>query len=227
MVFGVIFGQSDDGGSSRSIVIGTRIKHFLAEIAEMVVMGSKHIATVVFLAFYLGNYVEEFIVLQELIIDVGTYGFDAFNGFGSHPDDGFLDYPVAIGFIEFDGGGPCVDDTSVGTLSGLLQTCEVLAVAVGEPELAYNEAVGVFRFCQVGEHLFGIEIRGIHMIHGEFAMHSWGVFAHGVVHARRQFLPISPEPHLASERVDVDGKRLADHHARTGFLEFFIKVFAS
>ena len=175
--------------------------------------------------FHFGNHIEQLIVLQKLIVDFGAHGLDALDGLGGHPNDGLLHHPVTIGLVELDGGSPNLDEPGIGALASLLQTGEVLPVTIGEPELACHQTVGILGLGQVLIHLLGVEIQGIHMIHWKLAVHSGGILSHGVIHTGGQLLPIGPEFHLATEGVDVDGKRLADDFIHTGFLELFLKVF--
>ena len=80
--------------------------------------------------------------------------------------------------------GAGLSDSRIGAFTWLLQTCEVLSVTIGKPELTDHEAVGIFGLGEVGIHFLGVKVQGIHVIHWEGAVYAGGLFAHGVIYAR-------------------------------------------
>lgn len=79
----VVSGQRDDGGGAGGVVIGPRIEHLLAEVAEMVVVRRENEAAVVATTFYFGDDVEKLVILQKLVLDIDRDGFGIFWKVGS------------------------------------------------------------------------------------------------------------------------------------------------
>ena len=217
--------QGHNGGGTGGIVVGTGIIHFPAEVAKMVIVCCEHKTTIVLLAFHLGDDIEKLVILKELIVDFGTNGLHALNGFRCHPDDGLFHHSMSIGLEELDRCWPSINQSCIRTFR-CLQAGKILAMTIGEPELTNDQTVSIFRLAQVFIHLFRIEIQGIHMIHRECAVYAGRVFPHGIIDARGQFFAIGPKFHLPTERVDVDGKRLAYQLIDTNFLKFLLQIFS-
>ena len=153
-VLGIVFRQCHHSSSARGIVVGTGIEDFLAQVAQMIIMRSEDITTVVPLALYLGNDVEAFIVFQKLVVYLCMYLLHALYGLWRYPQDGFVDHLLSISLEELDGGFPRIDEARIRTFACFLQTGEVFAMTVGEPEFACHQTVLVFWLGQVGKHLF-------------------------------------------------------------------------
>ena len=103
LVFGIIGGQSDDGGSTRSIVVGARIKDVFAQIAQMVVVSREYKAAVVTATFHFGDDIKQFKVLEELVVNGNTDALHTGNGLWSHPYNGLLHHTVTVCLVELDG----------------------------------------------------------------------------------------------------------------------------
>ena len=71
-MLGIISSQRDDSGCTRGIVVGTSIEDFLTQVAQMVVMCRKDVATIVAYTRDLGNHVEQLVTLQELVVHIDT-----------------------------------------------------------------------------------------------------------------------------------------------------------
>ena len=121
LVPGIMRRQCDYRCGTGSIVVGSGIIHPPAKIAEMVVMRSENIATVMLLPLHLGDDVEQAMVFQKLVFDIHLHALNAFNGLGSDPDDGFVHHLLAICLVELDGRCPGIQQTGIRALSRLLQ----------------------------------------------------------------------------------------------------------
>ena len=225
-MLGVMRSQSDDGGRTGGVVVGAGIVHVTAQVAQVIVMGGEDVAGVMFLPFHFGDHVKEGVVLQELMLDVQLYTLCSFDGFRRHPDDGLVHDFFAVGLEELDGGSPGVKQAGVGALPCRMQFGKDAAVLVGEPEVAADEAAGVFGLGQVGEELVGVEVQGVHVVHRELALDAGGILPHGEIDARAELLSIGPHFYVAGEGVDVDGERLERDSIGPGLAEFFLQVLA-
>ena len=223
----VVSGQRDDGGGAGGVVIGPRIEHLLAEVAEMVVMRRENEAAVVPLALHLGNNVKKLVILQKLVLDIDRDGFGIFWKVGSGPNDGLAHYLFPVCLVELQQRFPCLDHASVGATLFTPNFLEILVMTVGEPEVADHEAVLVLWFCEIGEHLLGIVVVCVNIVEFVGAAHARRVLAHGEIDARGKFATIHRHFHFAWKRVNVNGERLAGNLVDACLLVFFQQVLSS
>ena len=224
-VLGVVGRKRDDGRRAGSVVISPGIINMASQIAQMVIMRREHVAAVVAFSFHLGDNVEEAVVLQKFILNVHADRLHARNGLRGGPDDGFVHHAMPVGLVKLDGGGPGLDESRVGTFPLILQAGEFFFVRVCEPEIAADEAIGIFRLGQVGIEPIGIEIQRIYVIDRKFPAYAGGVLPHRKVYAGLQLFAVGPHFHLAGEGVDVDGERLERDGVGPGLPIFLLKVF--
>ena len=146
-------------------------------------MGRKDVAAVVPESVHLGNDVETLVVFQELVVHFHLDILYVVDSLGSDPNNGLIHHIVAISLEKLDGSIPGINETSIGTFTSLLQTGESISMTISEPKFTCHQAVGVFRFGQVGKHTLSIEVQGIHMVDGKRAMHPRRIFPHGEIDA--------------------------------------------
>ena len=222
--FGVVGRERDDGGAAGGVVVGPLIEHLLAEVAEMVVVRREDVAAVVPPALHLGDDVEEFVVLQKLVLDVDGDGLGIFREVGGGPDDGLAHHLLAVCLVEFQQGRPRLDHPRVGALGAAPDFLEVAVMTIREPEVADHEAVLELGFRQVRKHLLGIVVVRIDIVESVGAAHAGRVLAHREIDARGQLPAVNGHFHLAGEGVDVDSERLAPHFVHARFLVLFQQV---
>ena len=133
---------------------------------------------------------------------------------------------MSVSLEELNRRRPGVDETGIRAFAILLQTREILAVLVGEPELASHQAVPVFGFLQVGEHLAGVVVERIDVIDWELSLDARAVFAHREVHARLEGLPVCLHFHVSGKGLDVERERLQRHFIHACPLVFLCQELA-
>ena len=227
LVLRIMGRKGDDGSRTRCIVVSTRIVGLLTQFAQVVVVGGKHVATVVSVAFHLRNHVEAFVVLQELVLYIHLDGLRILREVRLHPEDRLFSHHLAVSLVELQRFFPSVDHTRIAAFLLARQFAESLRMLVGEHEIANHHGTLVLRSGKVGQHLFLVEVLHVHVVQLEFALQSRVELSQGEVHTRSQFLAVHAYVHLARESVDVQFERLASHlvYARLG--KFLGNPFAS
>ena len=221
-----IGGQRDEGGGAGGIVIGPGIEHPAAKVAQVVVMGRKHVTAVVAGALHRGDDIETPIVRVELVVNVhGNAPGTAGNLLRQEPDDRLGVHFLTVGLVELQGVVPGKDEAGVRGAVRTLELLEVFPVLVSEPEITDDESVLVLRLRQVVEDFRGIVVEGVDVIDRKGPFHARTELPDGEIRSRDHFPTVDGEFHIPGEGIDVQGEMLAGDRIDTGLAVGLLQVF--
>ena len=121
LVLSVMGRQCHDCGRAGSIIVSSGIEDLFAQVAQMVVVRSENVATVVARTFNLCYHVEDFAALEELVVHICADAFGFVDGLRGNPDNGLVHHPMPVSLEKFDRGCPGIDESGIRAFTGLLQ----------------------------------------------------------------------------------------------------------